>query len=175
MSLYAHGFFVPKVKERIMVSAISVANELIRLGKQDNNYFTPMQLLKLVYIAHGWMFGFFNKPLITDSIEAWKYGPVIPELYHKVKVYGGNQIPQEINSLFSFNHEQLNEEEKSVVNFVYRKYGNLGGVKLSMITHQNDTPWSRIFSLDGRGDIIPNDLIRQHYVELSSKVLAENG
>lgn len=155
-----------------MVSAISVANEFIRLGKEENNFFTPMQLLKLVYIAHGWMLGFFGKPLINEDVEAWKYGPVIPELYQEVKNYGREKVRNEISSWPIPSRQSLNEEEKSVIHFVYKKYGNLDGIRLSMITHQKDTPWSDIFSHEGWGDVIPNDLIRNHYKGLTTKVLA---
>lgn len=155
-----------------MVSAISVANEFIRLGKEENNFFTPMQLLKLVYIAHGWMLGFFGKPLINEDVEAWKYGPVIPELYQEVKNYGREKVRNEISSWPTLSRQSLNEEEKSVIHFVYKKYGNLDGIRLSMITHQKDTPWSDIFSHEGWGDVIPNDLIRNHYKGLTTKVLA---
>lgn len=155
-----------------MVSAISVANEFIRLGKEENNFFTPMQLLKLVYIAHGWMLGFFGKPLINEDVEAWKYGPVIPELYQEVKNYGREKVRNEIRSWPTLSRQSLNEEEKSVIHFVYKKYGNLDGIRLSMITHQKDTPWSDIFSHEGWGDVIPNDLIRNHYKDLTTKVLA---
>lgn len=151
-----------------MVSAISVANEFIRLGMQDGNKFTPMQLLKLVYISHGWMLGFFNRPLINENIEAWKYGPVIPDLYQAVKNYGRDFVDREIPNSFP---EQLTDEEKSVINFVYRKYGNLDGIRLSMITHQKDTPWSDVFSHEGWGDVIPNDVIRGHYSGLRNKVV----
>ena len=155
-----------------MVSAISVANEFIRLGKEENNFFTPMQLLKLVYIAHGWMLGFFGKPLINEDVEAWKYGPVIPELYQEVKNYGREKVRDEISSWPTFSRQSLNEEEKSVIHFVYKKYGKLDGIRLSMITHQKDTPWSDIFSHEGWGDVIPNQLIRNHYMNLTNKVLA---
>lgn len=155
-----------------MVSAISVANEFIRLGKEEGNFFTPMQLLKLVYIAHGWMLGFFGKPLINEKVEAWRYGPVIPELYQKVKSYGRDKVRNEISARSIFSHTSLSEEEKSVIHFVYKKYGKLDGIKLSMITHQKDTPWSDIFSHEGWGDVIPNELIQNHYVNLTNQVLA---
>lgn len=154
-----------------MVSAISVANEFIRLGKEEENFFTPMQLLKLVYIAHGFMLGFFNKPLINENVEAWKYGPVIPDLYQKVKSYGKDKIKNEISSWSVFSHRPLSEEEKSVIHFVYKKYGRLDGVHLSMITHQKNTPWSDIFTHEGWGDVIPNELIRNHYAHLTNKLL----
>ena len=80
-----------------MVSSITVANEFISLAKKDGYYFTPMQLLKLVYIAHGWMFGFFNEPLIDDDIEAfptWLEG--IWESFQNAEVVlvGGNDFPK---------------------------------------------------------------------------------
>lgn len=152
-----------------MVSAITVANEFIRLGMREGKCFTPMQLLKLVYITHGWMLGFFGKPLIDESVEAWKYGPVIPDLYQAVKQYGRNPVQCEIPIR---ENRSLSEEESSVVNFVYKKYGDLDGIKLSMITHQLGTPWSRIFSHEGWGDVITNDVIREHYTDLCKKVLA---
>lgn len=158
-----------------MLSAITVANEFIRLGREEGRFFTPMQLLKLVYIAHGWMYGFFNKPLIKDDIEAWKYGPVIPDLYHALKEYGSKTVPAEVSSFWNiFSNEDLTPEQKSVINFVYRKYGSLDGISLSMITHQTDTPWSLVFSHEGWGDKIPDSLIHQHYSQLSQKVLTTN-
>ena len=38
-----------------------------------------MQVLKLVYYCHAWMLGLYGRPLIRQPIEAWRYGPVVPE------------------------------------------------------------------------------------------------
>ncbi|MCD8455896.1 DUF4065 domain-containing protein [Xylella taiwanensis] len=46
-----------------------------------------MQVLKLVYIAHGWHLGFRQEPLLNKRVEAWRHGPVIRSLYEKVKKY----------------------------------------------------------------------------------------
>ena len=159
-----------------MVSSIAVANEFIRLGKENAVYFTPMQILKLVYIAHGWTYAFFNKPLIDDRIEAWKYGPVIPDLYRKIKSYGNGKIEQEIHvtrSLFNKDDNDLTEDEEKVIKFVYKKYGKLDGIDLSMITHQAGTPWSETFDSKSWGDIIPNSVIHSHYKQLLEKITAE--
>ena len=38
-----------------------------------------MQLLKLIYVAHGWHLETSSgNPLIQNKIEAWKFGQVIP-------------------------------------------------------------------------------------------------
>ncbi len=53
---------------------------------------TSMQVLKLVYIAHGYAMAYLDRPLIDGRIEAWRYGPVIPALYHALKGHGGDPI-----------------------------------------------------------------------------------
>ena len=159
-----------------MVSSITVAKEFINLAKNDGRYFTPMQLLKLVYIAHGWMFGFFNEALIDDDIEAWKYGPVIPNLYQAIKSYGNRQIENIITLPFFQrfqNNESMNEEQKKVVEFVYKKYGKLDGIKLSMLTHQANTPWDKVFDEFTWGKRIPNAEIHQHYRNLYQEMIQD--
>ena len=91
---------LPRTNGLMTTSARAVANELIELAKQEGRAFTPLQLLKLVYIAHGWMLGLRQKPLIRDRIEAWKYGPVIPALYHDLKRYGADFVQAPISSIF---------------------------------------------------------------------------
>lgn len=31
--------------------------------------------------------------MFFDTIEAWDFGPVVPNVYHTFKMYGGGQIP----------------------------------------------------------------------------------
>lgn len=149
-----------------MVSSITVANQFIRLAKQDGKYLTPMQLLKLVYIAHGWSYGFFNEPLIDDDIEAWKYGPVIPALYQAIKKYGNTAITQDISYPWFKSEDSLSENNAKVINFVYKKYGHFDGIQLSMLTHEQGTPWSEVFNPLSWGDKIPNSIIHTHYKRL---------
>jgi len=55
-----------------------VADDILYLARQANNPLTPMQVLKLAYIAHGWQLGLHGRPLINEPVEAWKYGPDLP-------------------------------------------------------------------------------------------------
>ena len=81
-----------------------VAEYFLNLARADDKTLSPMQVLKLVYIAHGWNLGLNAQPLVNEDIEAWQYGPVIPSLYHKYKQYGSNPIqdfPAEIADDFN--------------------------------------------------------------------------
>ena len=120
---------------------------------------TPMHVLKLVYLCHGWVLGFTSQALINESVEAWTYGPVVPSIYHRYKSFGGDKIAVEyINQTDRFANDQ-NEIIESVVE-AYRTYTAL---QLSNITHQKDTPWYITCRKFGIGTIIPNELIRDHY------------
>src|SRR5687767_12203236 len=70
----------------------SIANYFIDLAAAEGKKLTPLQLIKLVYIAHGWYLGLTGKPLINESPQAWQYGPVIPSLYHALKIHGNDAV-----------------------------------------------------------------------------------
>lgn len=137
-----------------------VADYFLALAAQKGQTLTPMQINKLVYIAHGFYMGYTGNPLIKEAIEAWQYGPVINSLYHRFKKYGG-QIIYELGATPA----RFPDAAKQVVEQVYDTYGNLSGIDLSGITHQYGTPWELTY--DGRRDkAIGNDLIQSYYGKL---------
>ena len=84
-----------------MYDSGTVANHFLRLARQQGKSLTPMQLLKLVYIAHGWSLGLYGLPLVRDEIQAWQYGPVIPNLYNRIRNYRSLPILTEVHSMGS--------------------------------------------------------------------------
>jgi uncharacterized phage-associated protein len=139
--------------------ARSVSNYLVEIAAKDRNTLTPMQVLKLVYIAHGYSLGFRRTPLIKNRIEAWKYGPVIPELYHAVKHWRDH--PVQIIDLKS--NTDLEDDDKNFVDEVYSAYKDYDGIDLSALTHQPLTPWDTVYNPLAFGNPIPNNLIEHHY------------
>lgn len=124
---------------------------------------TPMHVLKLVYLCHGWMLGIFDKSLIYEPVEAWTYGPVIPSVYHRYKSFGGDNITAEpIERSGSFSSEQM-----EIIEGVASAYQHHSALSLSNITHQRGTPWDITTRKYGVGTIIPNELIMNHCRNLS--------
>jgi len=140
----------------------SLAQYILWLAR--NSSITPMQLLKLAYISHGWMLGLHGKPLINESAEAWQYGPVIPSIYHKYKKFGGRAITEVPNK----EPNNLTDEEKDLIGQVWNIYGKYTGLQLSALTHKADTPWGTTRRLVGPGAAISNDLIEDHYRTLAA-------
>lgn len=149
-----------------MSTANAVANRFLELADNVDQRLTPMQVLKLVYLAHGWMLGLYHRPLISQRIEAWKYGPVIPSLYDAMRHFKANPVSGPLNA----NDNILDPDEGDVIEQVFEKYGHLSGGALSKLTHRPGSPWDQVFVEHLAGDEIPNDIIERYYSGLARNV-----
>ena len=144
--------------------ARGIASTLIEIGIQADRPCTPLQVVKLTYLCHGWMLGLYNRPLSAQPVEAWQYGPVIPDVYHAVKKHGREPIREPLDIPAA----ALDYHENDLVRQVDAAYQDFTGIQLSQITHEPGTPWHHIWTKFGRNTIIPNSLIREHYAELAA-------
>ena len=130
---------------------------------------TMMQVLKLTYIAHGWSLAVLNAPLISDPVQAWRHGPVIPSLYRALKKYGSRNITDFIRDPDSGSeiYGDFSEGQLTVIETIYDVYGDLHAFQLSDLTHQKGTPWERKYDPDELYTIIPNPMIADYYSKLS--------
>lgn len=144
----------------------TVANRFLELARERNDALTPMQLLKLVYIAHGWMLGLNGRPLIRDDVEAWQYGPVVPRLYNAIRQFRSQPVQGPIKAPSG---ETLDPAELDIVSQVYDIYGQKSGPALSRLTHQKGSPWDRTYEHGRYGAVISNDLIEDHYAQLAKR------
>ena len=145
----------------------TIANTFIRKAREEGRGdLTPMKLLKLVYIANGWSLGLNNQPLFADEVEAWKYGPVVPALYHKIKQYRNRSIDRELPEPSGV--ENIETGDQRLLDRVWNTYGQHSGLTLSSITHKPGTPWDQTWDERGiHGLIIPPSKIREHYQRLA--------
>lgn len=158
-----------------MEKPLAVANYFIQKSIDTGGEITPMKLVKLVYLAHGWHLGLKEVPLISEPVEAWKYGPVVPSLYHEFKRYGNRKIESiELNEDYEIVVPDGDNEK--FLDKIWEVYGKFSGVELSTITHQKGSPWYTIWEEENgknyHGVEIPNDVIKYYYQQ---KVKANNG
>ncbi|SHK55803.1 Panacea domain-containing protein [Chryseobacterium polytrichastri] len=143
-----------------MYNSLDIANEFMKLAKEEGFTIQPMKLLKLTYIAHGWYLGFNGKPLINDTIQAWKYGPVIPVLYNVIKRFGSGSVDPMTVELYK--EKDLEKDDAEFVKLIWNNYKQFSGLELSTRTHLDNTPWKKVY--DGvHNKPIPNDLIESYY------------
>ena len=126
---------------------------------------TPMHVIKLAYLSHGWMLGLYDEPLLWEPVEAWTYGPVIPSLYHLYKAWGGDPI----TAVPIDRSDNLTDQQRDLIDAVEDVYRNHTALQLSNITHKPGSPWDAVRRESGIGAIIPNELLRDHYRRLSEQ------
>lgn len=141
-----------------------VANALLEIGKRKGVKMSMMKLIKLVFFAHGWHLGIYGTPLCSDRVEAWRYGPVFPDLYRSLP-YKGSEIVKEpiIDSFFGIPlNAKFTEQEERLLEKIVDAYGHLNAFQLSDITHENGSPWYQTCYL-GLFAKIDNEVIRDYY------------
>lgn len=152
----------------------AIANKFIELAKEEaRSDLSPMKLQKLVYYAHAWFMAFTNKELIKEEIQAWRFGPVIPDIYHEFKEYGNSNITSFATEL-NFEKSKLelvtpvvdadDEDANAIINEVWKVYKDFTPIQLSNATHAKGSPWEVVASSYGselpKNIEIPNSLIK---------------
>jgi uncharacterized phage-associated protein len=139
--------FVQAIAQRsAMVAPIDVARYLIHLAtpndEEDADCLCHMRLQKLLYYVQGWHLASAGAPLFHGRIEAWKFGPVVEELYPVFKAYGYAIPPSE-----GADPPTLTGKQKAFIKSVWDRYKRFSATALRDMTHQ-EQPW-----LDARGGI----------------------
>jgi uncharacterized phage-associated protein len=146
-------------------SPSTIANYFLERARAEGQPLTPMQVIKLVYIAHGWHWGYFNSALINEPVEAWKFGPVIPSLYQDLKCYGSGFVQSSLRTPLGEEEALVHSNDTlALLDHVWRRYNRFNGLQLSTLTHEPNTPWARSYSPNLWGsEVIPEQYIADHY------------
>lgn len=102
---------------------------------------TPLRLHKLLYYCQGWHLAWYGRPLFTERIEAWRYGPVVPDVY--AHPWGqGREVITDVPAT-----DELSAAERGSVEQVWREYGRYSAHGLRDMTHL-ERPWMAHFTPD---------------------------
>jgi len=142
--------------------AIAIANYFIKKANERGESISNLKVQKLLYFAQGWKLAFSGTPLFRDRIEAWRLGPVVPDVYHVFKVFGKNSIPT------SPNHFPVEEQDIPLLDEIYRVYGHISAEGLVKLAHDPGTPWKTIYEED-IPNVISDTLTQSYFVDLNQK------
>ena len=134
-----------------MRSALDIAKYIISSMRVDN-----LRLQKLLYYTQAVSLYQTGKPAFDDEIEAWDYGPVVPNVYREYRECGFDEI-----SDGGLPDHPLPEDTIECVDLVLGYYGEMSGNALIRQTH-SELPWKEAYK-KGRNTPITTKAIEDYY------------
>lgn len=136
-----------------MYLALEIAKYIIDKCTKDNCPISNLQLQKILYYIQR---EFLQQGTIAfpENIEAWQFGPVIPEVYKQYCGFGALPIRMKYVIVIRSNDE-------NIINPIIEKKRMLNPWDMVSDTHSSGKAWDLIYR-DGAGDhqVIPQELIK---------------
>ena len=149
-----------------MLSALDIAKWIIKFCEQHGDPITNLKLQKLLYYAQAWNLALHDEPVFDETIEAWVYGPVVPQVYRAFKSFGAEPL------LIETEEPELPDAVVDHLKEVMEVFGGYSSYQLEIMTHR-ESPWLR-----ARGDLAPDepctatilhDDMKEYYRKLESQ------
>ena len=137
------------------------------------NRLTNLVIQKLIYIANGYWLVLKEEKLVNEDFEAWKLGPVIPALYHELKVFkyahidytSPNILEEDINDMIVIDRVE-DDEIIEFLEFIFDSYKDYTPGELVNLTHRKGGAWHKTIDEKGDSAVIDNKLIRKEFEEI---------
>ena len=133
---------------------LDVCRHVINYSNEHDYGISNLKLQKVLYFVQTY-FLITKKdhtPCFDEKIEAWDFGPIVPEAYHEYKQYGSGDIP--IIKYFiifdkdnvwnskrvKFEDTAISDDDKSLIDKVVDKFADYSATDLVSLT-QKQSPW----------------------------------
>lgn len=134
--------------------ALDIAKYIVTKCKNDGNPISNLQLQKILYyIQKEFLQSNNGEVAFDDQIEAWQFGPVVPNVYYEFCGYGAMTILSE----YEVNH--LIKKDQSIIDKIVEEKRTLNPWDMVEETHKPGGAWDQAYK-NGNKSIIDVDLIR---------------
>lgn len=139
------------------ISSFKTAKKLCSLSNWN---ISNLQLQKLMYLSHLFYLGKKGKPLISRPFEAWKLGPVSPDVYERVKIFKNRPVLNVFYGIKTIEEDNsLYKEEALFLTDIYQKLAQKTASELVDMTHIKDGAWDKarknqLYSVIKESDIL---------------------
>ena len=141
-----------------MYKVIDVANYIISYCKKHEYSISNLKLQKLLYFVQAEFLIVLNYPAFQEEIEAWDFGPVVPEVYQHFKIWGSSEIP----NIFARNaQEKIYKNDQMIMNEILKACAPYSASALVEITH-NQAPWANAYERYCN-NVITKESIREYF------------
>lgn len=136
-----------------MYSALDIAKFIINKCTQERLPISNLQLQKILYYVQREFLQQGTKAF-SEEIEAWQFGPVVPEVYKQYCGFGA--MPIRMRYMID-----IKQDYTMIINPIVEKKRLLNPWDMVSDTHCKGKAWDLIYR-DGLGDhqVIPQQLIK---------------
>lgn len=146
--------------ERIkMYKALSVARYIIERCHLQEKTISNLKLQKILYFVQAEFLVSRNQPCFAEKIEAWDFGPVVPIVYQKYKIFGSANIPVVGHRITVI----IPHADRILIDEIVDECAKYSASTLVDITH-HQTPWIRAHN-EGYNSVISNESIKEYFTE----------
>lgn len=137
-----------------MYTAIELSKYIVSKCVEDGYPISNLQLQKILYYIQK---DFLNRNdrAFSDDIEAWQFGPVVPNVYYHFCGFGAMPIT------IPYENASINSCDKIYVDPIVENKRMLDPWDMVEETHKPNGAWAQIYQ-DGVGNhrVIPTELIK---------------
>ena len=133
------------------ITAEQLANYVVDRCIDDKHPVSNLQLQKIMYLIQAHFLREDEVSLFDDEFHAWRYGPVIPEIYREFSLNVGNPITRK------HVEEELTELNPETVNRIYQMVCTCRAYypwALVDISHRSNGAWARTYKNGGGYDAV---------------------
>ena len=158
-----------------MYDVLDICGYVINYSNLNSNSISNLKLQKILYFIQAQFLVDTNKPCFKEKIEAWNFGPVVPEAYHAFKQFGASNIPSistyleyDRNNLWTartktFDRNIISRKDRTRIENVINIFSEYSATELVELTH-NQSPWQEAYHL-GENREITIESIRRYFDE----------
>lgn len=118
-----------------MYDALEIAKYIIDKCYRDGEPITNLRLQKLLYFIQGMYCAIRGNFIVREDFWAWKYGPVIPEIYFEYCGYIGNPIRVKYEDI------DIDIDDAIFIDRVINRLKQYSDSELVDLSHAEDGPW----------------------------------
>ena len=144
--------------------AMDLAKCIVTKCVKENHPITNFQLQKILYFIQLRHIRLTGYSAFLDELEAWQWGPVIPDLYYYFGKCGALPI------LDTYEIEEPDEPLKEIADYITKTARQISPFDLMAITNVKGGPWDIVFNKrmgnrdEYNSDIIPYELLRDYAI-----------
>lgn len=141
-----------------LYNVLDVSRYVINYSNEKDYGISNLKLQKVLYFIQAYFLTNTpnGTPCFREKIEAWDFGPVVPEAYREYKQYGSSNIPPMISYIDfddddiwnserkTYDNKVISKNDKVLINAVVDKFSDFSATDLVTLTH-NQAPWREAY------------------------------